>query len=84
MTSPGFALERTALAFRRTLLGLVLNAGLLMRLPPLGAITGSIVLAAAALGYLAALRAAARPWLGVALVAGAGCLDAVTMLVSHR
>jgi hypothetical protein len=83
MTSPGFALERTTLAFRRTLLGLVLNAGLLMRLPPLGAVTGSIVLAGAALGYLA-LRGAARPRLCVALVAGAGCLDAVTMLVSHR
>jgi hypothetical protein len=84
MTRPaGLAPERTSLAFRRTLLGLVLNAALLMRLPPIGVATGSVVLAGAATGYLA-LRRVSRPGLCVALIVLASCVDAATMLVSHR
>jgi hypothetical protein len=83
MRSASLAPERTSLALRRTLLGLVLNAALLIRLPPLGVVAGSLVLAGAAGGYLM-LRRESRPGLCVLLVVAAGCLDAVTMLVSHR
>jgi hypothetical protein len=81
--SRGLAPERTSLAYRRTVLGLVLNAALLMRMPPLGLAAGLLVLAGAAVGYLA-LRGGARPGVWVLLAVAAGCLDAATMLATPQ
>jgi uncharacterized membrane protein YidH (DUF202 family) len=79
----GLAAERTALAWRRTMLGLVLNAALLVRLPPLGVVAGAIVLTSAATAYLLS-RQAARPQLWAMVVVTAGILDAVTVLLAHH
>jgi hypothetical protein len=80
--SASLAQQRTSLALRRTLLGLVLNAALLLRMPPLGVPAGLVVLAGAAGGYLF-LRAGAKPGWWVLLTVGTGCLDAATILATQ-
>ncbi|MDQ1730314.1 MAG: hypothetical protein QOK10_473 [Pseudonocardiales bacterium] len=86
MSQDSGAAGRTSLAQRRTLLGLVLNASLLFRLPPFGYLAGTLVLLAAACGLLAGrggrgLRAVLAP---TVVVAAAGILDLITILTTRR
>jgi hypothetical protein len=79
MTSDGRYQERTSLAGRRTLLSLIVNGALLLRMPTAGLITGPAVLAIAAFVYLASRRIL-TPARWALLVTLVGLLDLVTLL----
>jgi hypothetical protein len=79
MTLDGLYQERTSLAGRRTLLSLIVNGALLLRMPTAGLITGPAALAIAVFIYLAPRRIL-TPARWALLVTLVGLLDLVTLL----
>jgi uncharacterized membrane protein YidH (DUF202 family) len=94
MTANSAARERTWLGQRRTALGLLVNAALLYRLPPVGYVSATIVLLCALIGLGAASLSSLRiPLIGrtappvaasTLAVLIASILDLVTIVTARR